>query len=86
MDHLGPPWDAGAQIMMIPGGRGPHGFFPANSLKLSYTRLKIEAKEEQWGQTSVKGKTVDKITLAEVSQREKRKKVHEPGKPHIETV
>lgn len=40
----------------------------ANALKLSCMRLKIEVKEELRGQTSVKGKTVDKIILTEVSQ------------------
>lgn len=37
-------------------------------------RLKIDVKEELWGQTSVKGKTVDKIILTEVSQTGKEKK------------
>lgn len=87
-DHWDLPQDV-AQTMTDSNWEVSTWLLFANSPKLSCMRLKIEVKEEPWGQTSVKGKTVDKIILTEVSQtgkEKKRKIVHEPGEPHPETV
>lgn len=72
-DHWDLPQDV-AQTMTDSNWEVSTWLLFANSPKLSCMRLKIEVKEEPWGQTSVKGKTVDKIILTEVSQTEKEKK------------